>query len=244
MSTGEPPETFRFSLNLLKAYSRAALRNSKALLDEARLLLENQHYARAYFLAVSSIEETGKAAQTFAAQGRDLSDPGVTATLVRSTESHSEKITAAFVAWMNAGDNVRNSLMPAVDLMIALKRGREPAMYSNVNRISGELFEPIEVARPTAARDCVKIAENCLAHTKIQLSEQSPAEMTAAQDKMYAMKPGKVNELLNTEDFWWYFISRLENDEKDLAAAVIDYQTHYVAKRRLYAASKAEPDGT
>ncbi len=240
MSTVDQPETFRYSLDLLKSYSSAALRNSKALLDEARLLLENRHYARAYFLAVSSIEETGKASQTFAAQGRDLSDPGVTAKLVRSTESHSEKITAAFIAWINAGDNVRNSLMSAVDLMIALKRGREPAMYSVVNRISGELFEPIEVVRPTAARDCVKIAGNCLAHTETQLSVQNPAKMTAAQDKMFAMKSGKVNELLNAEDFWRYFISRLENNDEDLAAAVIDYQTHYVAKKRLYVDSKEE----
>jgi len=240
MSTVERSESFRFSLALLKDYSSAALRNAKALLDEASLLLENKHHARAYFLAVSSIEETGKAAQTYSAQGRDLSDPGVTAKLIRSTESHSEKITAAFVAWITAGDNTRNSLLPAINLMISLKRGREPAMYSFVNRVSGELFEPIEVVRPVAARDCIKIATNCLAHTEAKLSEQTPTEMTAAQDKMYAMKSGKVNELLNTEDFWWYFIARLENDKKDLAAALIDYQKHYIAKNKVYAVSKNE----
>jgi len=69
MSKTEHAESFRFSLDTLKNYSEAALRNSEALLEEARLLLQNEHFARAYFLAVSSIEETGKAAQTFAAQG-------------------------------------------------------------------------------------------------------------------------------------------------------------------------------
>ena len=126
--------------------------------------------------------------------------------------------------------------------MIALKRGREPALYSVVNRISGELFEPNDVVRPTAARDCVKIAVNCLGHTQTQLTEQDPVEFTAAQDKMYAMKSGTVNNLLNNEDFWWYFIGCLERDEKDLAEAVIEYQTHYVAKSRLFAKSKAEPN--
>jgi len=234
MSRTEQTEPFRFSLDALKKYSGAALRNAKALLDESHLLLKNGHFARAYFLAVSSIEEIGKAAQTFAAQGRDLSDLGVTAKLVRSTESHSEKISAAFVAWINAGDNVRESLMAAVDLMIDLKRGREPAMYSVVNRISGELFEPKDVVRPRAAHDCVKIAVSCLAHTRTQLTDQDPVEFTVAQDKMYAMNSGKVNKLFNNEDFWWFFIDCLEKDKKDLAEAVIEYQTSFVAKKRLF----------
>ena len=244
MSTVEQPAAFRFSIELLQSYSRAALRNSKALLDEARLLLNNDHYARAYFLAVSSIEETGKAAQLFSAQGRDLSDAGITAKLVRSTESHSEKITAAFVAWITAGDDIRNALRPAIDLMIALKRGREPAMYSFANRISGELFEPLDVVRSGAARDCVRIAMNCLIHTEKQVTTQAPGEMTAAQDTMYSMKSGTVNDLLNTGDFWWYFVAKLENGQQDLAAALIGYQKHYVAKNRLYAPLKTIADGT
>ena len=244
MSESDQSEAFKFSIDLLKEYSDAALRNASELLKEANLLFENEYFARSYFLAVSSIEETGKAAQTFAAQGRDISDSGVTAKLVNSTESHSEKITAAFAAWINAGTDKRESLMAAVDLMIDLKRGREPAMYSFVNRISGELFEPKDVVRTEAARDCIRVATNCLTHTQTQLAEQDPADFTAAQDKMYSMKPATVSKLLNSEDFWWYFIACLEKGQKDLAEAVIEYQTFYVAKNQSFVNSESKQNDT
>ena len=62
---------------LLRAYSAAALQNASELLEEALLLRDNGHMARAYFLAVACIEETGKALQAFDAQNRNMSDPAV-----------------------------------------------------------------------------------------------------------------------------------------------------------------------
>jgi AbiV family abortive infection protein len=44
---------------LLDGY-REALANAGELLDEAELLLENEHYARAYFLAHIACEEMAK----------------------------------------------------------------------------------------------------------------------------------------------------------------------------------------
>jgi len=62
---------------LLREYSGAALDNASELLAEATLLLQHGHRARSYFLAVASIEETGKALMAFDGQGRNLADPVV-----------------------------------------------------------------------------------------------------------------------------------------------------------------------
>jgi len=80
---------FKFTVDLLREYSAAALHNANELLREASLLCTNGHAARAYFLAVASIEETGKALQAFDAQGRNLADSAVSAKLRRSMEDHS-----------------------------------------------------------------------------------------------------------------------------------------------------------
>ena len=81
---------FRFTVDLLREYCAAALQNAGELLEEASLLYANGHAARAYFLAVASIEETGKALQAFDAQGRNLADSAVTAKLRRSMD-HSQR---------------------------------------------------------------------------------------------------------------------------------------------------------
>jgi len=62
---------------LLQQYHEAALANARALLEEAALLLRYGHHARAYFLAVATIEETGKAVQAFDSMGRNLKDSAV-----------------------------------------------------------------------------------------------------------------------------------------------------------------------
>lgn len=47
-------------MNLLDLYS-SCLKNASELFDEAELLLNNGHHARAYFLGYTAIEELGKA---------------------------------------------------------------------------------------------------------------------------------------------------------------------------------------
>ena len=65
------------TLKLLRAYSEAALTNANELVQEASLLYATEHLARAYFLAVAAIEETGKGLLAFDARGRNLADPAV-----------------------------------------------------------------------------------------------------------------------------------------------------------------------
>ncbi len=52
---------YKLTADHLEKYMTVALDNSQELIAEANLLASNKHYARAYFLAVASIEETGKA---------------------------------------------------------------------------------------------------------------------------------------------------------------------------------------
>lgn len=65
---------FRYTVELLKEYSDAALENAAELLQEASVLHAQGYRARAYFLAVAGIEETGKAVIAFDGQGRNLRD--------------------------------------------------------------------------------------------------------------------------------------------------------------------------
>ncbi|WP_323718188.1 AbiV family abortive infection protein [Paracoccus aminovorans] len=86
------PHLPTLTATLLRSYSEAALRNADELLAEASLLLEHDHMARAYFLAVACVEEAGKALLAFDSQNRNLSDPAVCTKLKKSMESHGEKI--------------------------------------------------------------------------------------------------------------------------------------------------------
>ena len=40
--------------------------------------------------------------------------------------------------------------------------------------------------------------------------------------------------MLSTEDFWWYFISRMEAGHKDLAEAVLGYERDYIKRGQTF----------
>ncbi len=235
-------ESFRFTVDLLRKYSTAALRNASELVEEASLLYAHGHMARAYFLAVASIEETGKALQAFDAQGRNLADSAVTVKLKRAMEDHSQKITAAFTAWILATPNVREEVMPTVNLMIHLKRGREPSMYTEIRFDLSKVQVPTTMVRKVAANDCIRLAKSCLAHTEKHIAEKTPEPRTRAQDQLFAMKSGQFQKIANIEDFWWYYIAQLESGNQDLAQAVIQYQKQYVMKGQRFKAPEGECD--
>ena len=103
------PRNIKYSRELLRDHSLAALANASELVSEALVLHKHSHFARAYFLAVASIEETGKAFLAFDGQGRYFADSGVASKLKHAMEDHSQKITSAFTAWLVATPNVRES---------------------------------------------------------------------------------------------------------------------------------------
>ena len=224
---GSPPSS-KLTTSLLLSYSQAALRNANDLFIEALLLRDHDHMARAYFLAVSCIEETGKALQAFDAQNRNLSDPAVCKKLKTSMEDHGQKITYALGMWALSSPNMRGALEVALDLIIHVRNGREPSMYSDLRTDPDRVITPREIVRATAARDCVRLAENCLANANRHVTEKIPATFTTAQDRLLTMKSAKYRELLKAEDFWWYYISRMEAGQQDLAEAVLGYEQKHV----------------
>lgn len=42
------------------------------------------------------------------------------------------------------------------------------------------------------------------------------------------MKSGKFQDMLKKDDFWWYYISRMEAGEQDLAEAVCGYERDHI----------------
>ena len=221
---------FRFNIELLREYCTAALQNASELLEEASLLFSKGHAARAYFLAVASIEETGKAMQAFDAQGRNLGDSAVTAKLRRAMEDHSQKITSAFTPMLLASPDISDDLLPAVKLMVHLKHGREPSMYTDIRYQKSKVQVPTAVVRNVAARDCVQFARDCLVHARKHIAEKIPETRSRAEDEFFTMKSSQLQDLMNTEGFWWYYIAQLEAGKKDFAAAVVAYKRDFVSK--------------
>lgn len=213
---------------LLRAYADAALSNSDELLAEASLLLAHGHMARAYFLAISSIEEAGKAMLAFDAQLRNLNDQAVCSRLKSVLESHPQKISYALGVWALNDTDPRAALQKALDLISHLTHGREPSMYSDLRTDPDRAQTPRQVVRDVAAHDCVRLAESCLGNARQHRSEKTPAATTTAQDRLFTMKSKKYQDLLNTEDFWWYYVERLEAGQPDIAEAVIGYELNHI----------------
>lgn len=236
---------FRFTVELLREYSAAALKNAAELLEEASLLHENSRAARAYFLAVASIEETGKALQAFDAQGRNLADSAVTAKLRRSMEDHSQKITAAFTAMLLASQDIPKAVMPAIELMIHLKHGREPSMYTDIRYMESKVQIPSGMVRDVAAKNCVRLSSDCLAHARKHIvAKKTPEVRSRAEDQLFSMKSGQFQKMANTEGFWWYYIAQLAAGNRDFAATAIAYQRDYFSKGKTFERADKEAGDT
>jgi AbiV family abortive infection protein len=219
---------------VLQAYSSAALENASELLAEASLLLDHGHNARAYFLAVSCIEEIGKALQAFDAQKRNLSDPAVVSRLRNRTEDHGHKIVYAFSAWIGCSKNPREAIEAALGLIAELKRGRDPSLYTDLPENSGQLQLPRAAVRDAAARDCVRLARDCLAVAVDHIKSKEPFEASRSDDKLYTMKRGRFSEILSAADFWWYFIAQREAGKSNFSEAVLSYEKEYLMTRKQF----------
>ncbi|MFT6661997.1 MAG: AbiV family abortive infection protein [Maricaulis maris] len=222
------PDLPKLTTTLLHSYGEAALRNANELLAEASLLRDHNHMARAYFLSVACVEEAGKALLAFDSQNRNLSDPAVCTKLKKSMGSHGFKINYALGMWALSSPDQREALQVALDLIFHVKHGREPSMYSDLRTDPDRVQTPREVVRDSAARDCVRLAENCVAYARRHVTEKTPAKFTTAHDRLFTMKSAKFQEMLNTEDFWWYYISRLEAGQQDMAEVVLGYERDHV----------------
>ena len=215
----------------LSAYSRAAIENAEALFVEASLLNEHGHSARAYFLAVASIEEIGKSLMAFDAQGRNLSDPAVVTKLNRDLSDHKSKIRSAFVGFLVA--DPRKNIEPAIDLIIALQRAREPAMYTDLGS-DLSILVPAARVRDTAAQDCERLARDLLASAHRHIAENKPQKRSIAEDQLFALRSSDAKLVMSSEDFWWYYIDQVEKGNRDFAVSAIRYRTVFLLKERTF----------
>jgi AbiV family abortive infection protein len=219
---------------LLRSYTDAALDNAAELHAESKLLVVNGHNPRAYFLAIACIEEVGKAMMAFDGQNRKLDNPAVVSKLRKNMEDHSTKITYAFMPMIVASTDQRQAVEVALDLMTNLKRGREPSMYSDLRSDPDRAQRPREVVRETAARDCVRLSGDCLAHGVSHVQEKQPQQITRAMDMFFTMKRSDIQKMLKTEDFWWYYIARRERGDLDWAEALIGYYKEHIQPGTLF----------
>ena len=219
---------------LLVEYRDAALDNSRQLIEEAQLLFSKEHYARTYFLALASIEETGKAQILFDAMGRDLNDPGLCAIIKKRIEIHSNKITSAFIAWLQKSEDQRKAVQEYVDISVHLKLGREKSMYTDVKSNILGLSVPSKAVRPVAARDCIHIAVSCLHHTEEAIKNNTPRKTIKYDDKLYCLNTDKITKMMNTEDFWEYYIDQLNQGNNDHAMTSVKYYDEYFSKNKTF----------
>ncbi|TCZ78098.1 AbiV family abortive infection protein [Lysobacter sp. N42] len=220
----------------LKELSQAAADNAAALAKEAALLGAHGHFARAYFLAVASIEETGKAIAAHDAQGRNLANPAVVSRVERLIGDHKSKIRGAFMGFLCV--NPREQAEKAAELMVALQNGREPAMYTDL-AANGTISRPNAVVEEKHALSCVRLANDCLLAAKQNVLARPPEARSANEDHVFSLNPKHYNALMKNEDFWWYYISRMEQGYPNTHDAIVEYRRDFESKGRRF--KPAEP---
>lgn len=241
----KPTRTYPITLESLATYQLAAMRNAVALVEEAQVLLKAEHYARAYFLAESAIEEAGKAAIAHFAKGRNLTAPGVQARLRIEFEDHGAKVRAAFFAYIirllnQDPKRLREELEPVFKTTSALLRGREGAMYADF-RNDGSTYAPADVVRPTAARDCVRLALKCTFETTELVNGPAPTRFSTADDKWFELGPKQV-KVWKEDDFGEYLLHYIEKHGAvfSMAEAVTTYHDAYLCRGRKFKPTRDE----
>jgi AbiV family abortive infection protein len=225
---------YELTPELLSEYRDASLVNSEALLEEAALLLAHKHHSRAYFLAVSSVEEAGKAVQAYEGLGKNLRDPAVTQRLKLQFEDHSQKVTSAFSPWIQATPDIRDQIMGFVNLTVDLQFGREASMYTDIHAEKVIVTTPQKQISREAATDCVRLAGRVLAYARPYAEQVQIKTTNRVQDSFFALRPTIFQKMANTADFWWYYISQMEQGNRTLESAVVDYNASFFSRGKLF----------
>lgn len=206
--------------------SKAALENAEALVGEAEKLLDGKHFARAYFLAVAAIEEIGKSALAFNAAGRDLDNPRVAKAAREKFLDHKSKIISAFgpSLHLTQKDGLEEAVEVTMDLIGALRRGREPSMYTEILQ-DGTVRSPGGIVRPVAARDSIRLAQHCLHRARSHLTSGAPPATSVANDFFYTQSTNKIKQLIEHPDFSAYYLERIKGGDINLEEAIYAFAT-------------------
>ncbi|MDY0745944.1 AbiV family abortive infection protein [Paucibacter sp. R3-3] len=229
---------------LLKDYTAAALSNAEQLTQEAGLLLAHGHHARAYFLAVAAIEECGKAYTTHEGRGRDLSNPAIVHRLQKSIADHHQKLNSALLPWIRRMSNPREEIVKLVEVIVALQRGREPSMYSDIRFDGSGIHQPSEVVKPEVAGNCVRLSVEIWKQTAAFLAETPPSTYSRTHNALFEIRPDKLTAMTNTADFAAFLLFHLEAGQTDTAKIWVTHYRDYFQKGVQFQqteATRAEP---
>jgi hypothetical protein len=105
----------------------------------------------------------------------------------------------------------------------------------------GSIRMPSKVIRPVAAIDSVKIAENCLHHTKEYVKSNLPASTSSFDDKLLCIRIEKLQEMYKQKDFWKFYLAKQKTDAGNFnyAKVVVTYYDAYFCKKKLFSTKKA-----
>ncbi|MFM5298890.1 AbiV family abortive infection protein [Aeromonas veronii] len=211
----------KLSKQILLNLSVAALDNAVALVSEAEALLVSEHFARAYFLAVASVEEIGKSALAFNAAGRNLDDPQVVKKTWNNLLDHKSKIIAAFgpSLHLTEKDKLKEALETSLELMGDLRQGREPSMYTGI-LADGSVQSPKAIVRPVAARDAVRLAQHCMARAQQHLPNKEPQTTSVESDYFYTLSGNKIQEIMAQSEFSPFYMARIQGGDVSLEGAI------------------------
>lgn len=236
MSLYKKNKNYEINKSILKEYHDNALQNAMELLNEAQLLLTHKHYARAYYLACLSMEESGKAYIAWTAQGRNLDNQGIHKTLKDRFELHPSKIMCAFYCWALVSSDLTAAITHMTDLQTNLINGREKSMYVDI-KDDNTIMLPSKTIRPVAARDCVEVAKNCLHATKYYIAKNDPPKYSSIEDKFFCMKHEKLFTMMSqNEDFGYYLIDHINSGSvaHDFIKCIVTYHEVYFCKNKKY----------
>ncbi len=238
---------YKIDAELLKSYYLAALENAKLLLDESHNLLELESYARSYFLACASIEETGKALMAFFGLGRNLNNPGTQSSLKMSFEDHSAKILNSFgVLFMELNpeknpNDTRKFLLQWANLCVALETGREKSMYVDV-KDNGEVSIPNQIVSKRNAEDSLRLSTDLLKIAERFVLENKPPNMSETQDQFHAIPTRKLKKMIQSNNFIEFLMEKVNERGKleglDGIKLMLDYYQQYFCKNELYIPKK------
>jgi hypothetical protein len=103
--------------------------------------------------------------------------------------------------------------------------------------MSGRAWPPRQISREDAAGQCLALAKSRLADALSRIA--APWFVMRFHDRLFAMDARQFHRILATDDFWWYYIARLQSGRHDCAEAVLDYDIGYFAHGTLFKTAQA-----
>ncbi len=100
---------------------------------------------------------------------------------------------------------------------------------------------PSKVAQPRAVIDSVRIAENCLHHTKEYIKNNLPATTSAFDDKFLCLKSENLYKMYKLHDFWEFLLAERKTDASNfnILKVIVTYHDSYFCKKKQFSTKKA-----